>query len=130
MVLICIDGLSWNLLHRFCDEEVLPNFIKIIKSGVSGELESIFPLISPRIWATIFTGKVPEKHGVKDFYITSKSISAKQIWEILQENGHKVGVFKPLTAFTPKQIYSFFVPGNLSTENDTYPVDLKFLNEF
>jgi len=130
MVLICIDGLSWNLLHRFCAEEVLPNFIKIIKNGVSGELESMFPLISPRIWATIFTGKVPEKHGVEDFYINSKSIRTKQIWEILQENGHKVGVFKPLTAFAPEQVYSFFVPGNLSIENDAYPVDLKFLNEF
>lgn len=130
MVLICIDGLSWNLLHRFCEEEILPNFIKIIKNGVSGELESIFPLISPRIWATIFTGKVPEKHGVEDFYINPKSIRAKQIWELLQERGYKVGVFKPLTAFMPNKIYSFFVPGNLSTENDAYPVDLKFLNEF
>jgi predicted AlkP superfamily phosphohydrolase/phosphomutase len=130
MALICIDGLSWNLLHRFCEKGVLPNFEKIIKNGVSGELESIYPLISPRIWATIFTGKSPAKHGVEDFYINSKSIRSKQIWEILQESGHRVGVFKPLTAFTPSQAYSFFVSGLLSTENNAYPVDLEFLNEF
>jgi predicted AlkP superfamily phosphohydrolase/phosphomutase len=130
MVLICIDGLSWNLLHKFCEKGVLPNLDKIIKKGVSGDLMSIYPLISPRIWATIFTGKDPAKHGVEDFYINSKSIRSKQIWEILQESGYRVGVFKPLTAFTPSQDYSFFVPGLLSTENDVYPVNLEFLNEF
>lgn len=130
LLLICIDGLSWNLLHKFCNENVLPNFTKIIKNGASGELESMYPLISPRIWATIFTGKIPEKHGVKDFYITSKSIRTKQIWEVLSENGYKVGVFQPLTAFKPEQSYSFFVPGNLSMENNACPADLEFLHEF
>lgn len=130
VVLMCIDGLSWNLLHRFCDERILPNFTKLVCNGVSGRLRSIYPVVSPIIWATIYTGKRPEKHGVKDFYVTPKSIKAKQIWEILQENGEKVGVLNAMTAFEPTQFYEFFVPGVLSPIMSAHPPDLKFLKEF
>jgi len=130
LLLICVDGLSWNLLYRFCSEGVLPNFAKIIRNGVSGKLRSVIPLVSPIIWTTIFTGKKPEKHGVKDFFINPKSIKTKQIWEILQEHGEKVGVFNAMTALEPNESYEFFVPGVLTSTISAHPPDLKFLKEF
>ncbi|GEM_PF-3270630 len=129
IVLICIDGLSWNLLQRFCEKGILPNFQRLIKTGVSGELESIRPLISPRIWATIYTGKSPRKHGVLDFYINPDSLKTEQIWEILYEKGEKIGVFNPMTAFTTQQENGFFVPGCLTPTVSAYPPELKFLTE-
>lgn len=128
LVLICLDGLSWNLLQRFCEEGILPNFTQLIKNGASGELQSLKQLISPKIWATIFTGKDPKKHGVEDFY--TNSIKTKQIWEILNDNGEKIGVFGPLTAFEAQKVNGFFVPGCLALTTFAYPSDLKFLQEF
>lgn len=127
LILICLDGLSWNLLRRFCKDGILPNFAKLIKNGVSGEHDSIRPLVSPMIWATIFTGKIPRKHGVKDFYVNV--IKTKQIWEILHENGEKIGIFNPITAFDTQNVNGFFLPGCLTPIVSAYPPDLKFLQE-
>lgn len=130
LILVCLDGLSWNLLHKFCKEGILPNTAKLIRKGVSGDLQSIYPLISPIIWATIYTGKKPEKHAVKDFYINPKSIKTKQIWEILQKNGEKVGVFNAMTAFESNQSYAFFLPGFLTPIISTYPSNLGCNKQF
>ena len=128
VMMICIDGLSWNPLKKFIGEGILPNFTKIIRSGISGEMKTI-PRLSPTIWATIYTGKSPEKHGVVDFFINTKTIKSKQIWEILDENGYDVGVFNPLTALNFDQSYCFFIPGDLYPIVDAYPLELKFLKE-
>lgn len=127
LVLICIDGLSWNLLLPFCEKGILPNFARFIKNGASGELRSFKLSISPRIWATIYTGKDPEKHGVEDFY--TNTVKTKQIWEILHENGEKIGVFSALTAFEAQRVNGFFVPGCLALTTSAYPPDLEFLKE-
>jgi predicted AlkP superfamily phosphohydrolase/phosphomutase len=105
----------------------LPNFAKLIRNGVSGKHNSIKPLISPMIWATIFTGKAPEKHGIKDFYVNT--IKTKQMWEILHESGDKIGIFNPITAFDSQVVNGFFVPGCLTPIVSAYPPDLKFLQE-
>lgn len=128
LILICLDGVSWNLLRSFYKQGILPNFAKLIKNGASGELKSFETFsISPRIWATIYTGKDPKKHGVEDFY--SNTVKTKQIWEILHENGEKIGVFTPLTAFEAQRVNGFFVPGCLALTTSAYPPDLEFLKE-
>jgi len=127
LILICLDGLSWNLLHRFCEEGIMSNFTKLMKNGVSSKHKSIKPMLSPLIWATIFTGKSPEKHGVKDFYVNT--IKAKQIWEIFHENGERIGVFNPMTAFEARNVNGFYIPGFLTPIISAYPPHLKFIQE-
>lgn len=126
--MICIDGLSWNLLDSLCRDGTLPNLAKLTKNGASGPHKSLKQTISPRLWASIYTGKEPQKHGVEDFY--TNTVKTKQIWEILHDNGEKVGVFNPLTAFDVQEVNGFFVPGPLALTTSTYPPDLEFLKSF
>jgi predicted AlkP superfamily phosphohydrolase/phosphomutase len=98
IVLIGIDGLEWDVVHRMIRQGELPNTATLIENGVSGDLLSLEPTLSPRLWTSIATGKVPEKHGILDFLdedkvpVTSNMRKAKTIWNILSDFGHTVGV--------------------------------------
>ena len=126
--LLCIDGLEWSLLRSFFDEGLLPNLKEIIDGGVSGEIESLRPTISARIWASMYTGKSPEKHGIRDFYDTH--ILCKQVWDILNENDDRVGVFNPMSLFDIKPVNGFMIPGHMTRKTSAYPTELRALKDF
>lgn len=87
------------------------------------------------------TGKNPGKHGCFDFLdnipnrfiyekplISSKSIDGKTLWEILSENGKKVGVIGFPMTYPPSPVNGFMVSGLLTPNKNadfTYPKSLK-----
>lgn len=90
MLLLCLDGATWNLIEPLMKKGQLPNFSKLIVEGASGELlpERAY---SPPSWTSIATGKVEEKHGVHNFSDGRKR-KARYIWSILSDSNFKVGV--------------------------------------
>src|SRR5262245_33914617 len=76
VILIGIDGGSWDILRRLVTEGKLPHFQKLIQNGSAGNLNSLNwkrmilggkGFFSPIVWTSIATGKIPSKHGVEDF---------------------------------------------------------------
>jgi predicted AlkP superfamily phosphohydrolase/phosphomutase len=116
VLLVGIDAGEWDVLGPLLDRGQCPNFAKLRARGSAGKLRSLIPLTrSPVIWATIATGKTPEKHGVLDFLVraerpdaeappgkkrtnerprpmTSNLWKARPVWRILSGLGHTVGV--------------------------------------
>jgi hypothetical protein len=45
----------------------LPNLQRLMERGSSGIMKSYMPPVSPVLWASIATGTLPSKHGVKNF---------------------------------------------------------------
>lgn len=129
ILLIGIDGASWNVITPMIDSGLLPNLAKLIKEGTSGVLESIEPLISPAIWTSIASGKKPDKHGIKDFFVTSKEIQCKRIWDMAEESGLSVGVFDYMATWPPRPVNGFMIPGPFSHGPDTYPGQFRFIRE-
>jgi len=80
VVMIEVDGASLDIVNELRAEGRLPNFERLIANGTSGPLQS-WPshrvmrdsdrrfLASPILWTSIATGKIPEKHGVRDFVL-------------------------------------------------------------
>ncbi|MGC9104908.1 MAG: alkaline phosphatase family protein [Thermoprotei archaeon] len=62
VLLIVIDGLSYDVLERFKDQ--LPNISSLINTGVYGRLESVFPALTPVAIASLITGTTPKTHGI------------------------------------------------------------------
>jgi len=60
VVFIGLDGASLDIVDDLRADGALPTFDRLIRTGVSGPLQS---------WASIATGKIPEKHGVRDFVL-------------------------------------------------------------
>ena len=80
VVLIGLDGASLDIVDELRARGELPTFDRLIRTGVSGPLQSWAskPIVSehlrrgfwsPIVWTSIATGKIPEKHGVRDFVL-------------------------------------------------------------
>jgi len=68
ILVVGIDSADWDVIGPLMEEGKLPNLTALVGSGVSCDLHSLEPKQkSPTIWATIATGKLPEKHGITDF---------------------------------------------------------------
>jgi len=57
ILVIGLDGATWDILDPLIDEGYLPILRKIKESGVSGVLKSNFPPITGSAWMSIATGK-------------------------------------------------------------------------
>jgi hypothetical protein len=89
------DGFEWDLMLPMLKEGKLPNYAALMARGCYGELETITPALSPAIWTTIGTGKMPEAHGIPQFThrLADGSLSpyhssdrkSKAIWNILSD---------------------------------------------
>lgn len=76
VVLIGIDGGSWDILRHMAAQNRVPNLQRLMERGSTGYLDSVnwrtkterkIGYFSPVVWSSIATGKLPNKHGVEDF---------------------------------------------------------------
>ena len=68
VVVVGLDGLSPNLVHKFMRNGLLSNFKKLKETGSFRALRTTLPSISPVAWSTFSTGVNPGKHRIFDFY--------------------------------------------------------------
>lgn len=138
IVVIALDGATFDLLDPMVKEGELPNLAGMIEKGVRGRLISAFPPVTPTAWASFATGKNPGKHGIMDFVIPRKdsyrrtivnatNIKGKTLWSILSEAGKRVGVIHvPMLTHPPQRVNGFIVSGHpFSPSVLTYPPGLK-----
>ncbi len=67
VLIIGLDGVTWNVLTPLVNEGRLPNIKRAIENGAWGALQSTTPPITPAAWTTFLTGVQPGKHGIIDF---------------------------------------------------------------
>jgi predicted AlkP superfamily phosphohydrolase/phosphomutase len=139
VIAIGIDGASWQVLNLMMKAGAMPNFARVVDTGVSGNLTSTIPPISAPAWTSFMTGKNPGKHGIflwaealnQQFVpVNARKIDGKTLWQLLGEGGKRVGVFNmPMTYPLPSYpINGFMITGSLtpSIESEfTYPASLR-----
>jgi predicted AlkP superfamily phosphohydrolase/phosphomutase len=95
-----LDGATWDLLEPLLDLGLLPNLARLRKQGVWGNLQSVFPPLSPVAWTAVMTGKNSGKHGIFEFLEyqhnplggrvnSSRAIQAELLWEIAGRYGKR-----------------------------------------
>ncbi|MEO1173448.1 MAG: alkaline phosphatase family protein [Myxococcota bacterium] len=100
VVIIGLDGVSLNVLVPMAEKGVAPNLGKLLKEGVRGDLDVLWPLRTPQVWTSAVTGKLPWQHGIWDHKsntyfnppeirtkkpqrVTSKQRKSKALWNLL-----------------------------------------------
>lgn len=141
ILLVGIDGAEWSVARPLIEDGRLPNLARLMENGAYCGLRSLEPKEkSPVIWATIATGKLPEKHGIGDYVVegtdrltTSNMWRARPFWDILGERGRKVGVVGWLVSWPASEVHGAMVtdyfryapkPGRPPVERTTYPESL------
>jgi predicted AlkP superfamily phosphohydrolase/phosphomutase len=139
VLVIGLDGASFNVLRPMIGKGILPNLAELIQGGVSGELESTLPPTTAPAWGSFMTGKNPGKHGLFDWRkpfdkslqrvtINATHIRSKKLWNIIGACGKKVGVVNVPLTYPPEEVKGYLVSGMLTPSLDsdfTYPSDLK-----
>ena len=67
VVVLGLDGLEPTAIDLLMSEGKMPNFARLRQEGAYGRLISSKPLLSPIIWTTIATGKLPDQHKIGHF---------------------------------------------------------------
>ena len=97
VLLIGWDGADWQMFRPLIDEGKMPTLKSLLERGVSGNLATIQPILSPMLWNSIATGKRADKHGIYGFLepkpdrsgvrpVTSTTRKCKALWNILTQS--------------------------------------------
>ena len=137
VVVIGLDGGSFDLLKPWIDQGELPFLKKMMGEGISGELESVIPPVTAPAWNSFITGKNPGKHGIYDFFyrdedfkphpINSYTRKDKAIWEIIGDEGGVSLVLNLPTTYPPRELKGALITDFLTPsgkDDFTYPPQL------
>jgi len=104
VVLIGVDGATPEVIDELRSERKLPAFERLVRSGIYGPLRSLAArrlleedtrrrYASPILWTTIATGKVPEKHGIRDFVLPIQGTAS--VWMGSEEDPPRAALTLP-----------------------------------
>ena len=102
VLLVGWDAADWKVMTPLMDRGLMPATRQLVEQGVSGQMATLSPVLSPMLWTSIATGKRPYKHGILGFTepspaggiqpITNLSRKTKAVWNILNQNGLRSNV--------------------------------------
>jgi predicted AlkP superfamily phosphohydrolase/phosphomutase len=135
-IVIGLDGATFDLIKPWVKEGKLPNIAMMMRDGISSNLKSVHPPISPQAWASILTGKRPGKHGIGGWiqrsennqwvFSNSNYIRTDTLWDNLTYYGKKSAfLFVPMT-YPAKPLNGIMISGYCYAHNpiNTYPAHL------
>ncbi len=109
VLVIGLDGATWNLLDPLLANHKLPNLARIIANGTRANLRSCIQPSSEQAWSAFATGKQNGKFGLFGFYqrasnsyaleyINASHRRAPTLWRLLSDRGKRcIVVNVPLT---------------------------------
>jgi len=139
LVVVGIDGGSWNVLEPWCMNGVMPTLAGLRKQGSFGVLNSVIPPITPSAWTSLLTGQTPGRHRVLDFVrydpatrslalVNSSDLPAGHLFNLLRDARKDViAVNLPMT-YPPPELRGALVSGFGTPSADssfTYPPELR-----
>lgn len=102
LVVIGIDGASWDFLQPWIDREKLPFLKRLQKQSCWGTSKPVHPISSNLLWKCYSTGKNPGKLGIfgwtnvekknkRIVFTNSSSFKSRELKDWLEEKGIKTG---------------------------------------
>ena len=125
VIIIGLDGATWDLLKPWINKGALPSIGNVIKQGVHANFLSTIPPVTGPAWTSLATGRNPGKHGIFGFQTLKKGkislntpndIKCSSIYEMLSNNGIESLIIGLPLSFPPPKSYKgimvsdFFYP--------------------
>ena len=133
-----IDSATWDLIIPWINQGKLPGFALLLKNGLTLDLESTIPPLTPVAWTSLYTGVNAGKHNIFDFYRMDKnkqiSINLASdnpmptIFAILSNAQKKIAVCNLPFTFPPQPIKGMMLSGFLTPNLNSqflYPSSLQ-----
>ncbi len=131
VLLLELNEINWQVVDRLVaqrGEDYLPNFAHIRRAGAWARQVAVEkpPYLDPWItWVTLHSGVPREVHGAAVLEQNAASIAAPRMWDYAVAGGRSVGIFGSISAYPPREVPGFMVPGPFAPSDDTYPASLR-----
>ncbi|MGA2552679.1 MAG: alkaline phosphatase family protein [Burkholderiaceae bacterium] len=131
VILLELNEINWPVVDRLVAQHgasYLPNFDRLRKQGTWATqiADERPPHLDPWItWVTLHTGVSREVHGASVLEQDSATLSAKRTWDYAAEAGRSVGVFGSISAYPPRPVRGFMIPGPFAPGDETFPKELQ-----
>lgn len=124
ILFVGVDGADWQVLEPLLAAGRLPHFQRLIDGGSRGDLRSLEPMLSPLLWTTMATGKLPEEHGILSFTTVDPRTGTKvpigrnarrvdAFWNMLSDAGRSVDIVGWLATYPAETIRGVMVSDRL-----------------
>jgi len=138
ILLIGLDGADWQLIDPWIKQGKLPSLARLKSRSAWANLKSMQPILSPLLWTTVATGRLPEDHGVVDFLvkdpatgqrvpISSRFRKVPALWNIFTEMGKKVDVVAWWASWPAEPVNGVIVSDRVSYSLFGYQADAESL---
>ena len=134
LVVIGLDGTPYTFVQRMIREGHMPHLAQITARAGFVRMNSVYPTVSSVAWSCYMTGVNPARHGIFGFIDrkpgsydvtipSSRTMTAKTVWEMLSEAGKRVIVMNVPVTFPPRAVNGILIGGFLSPklERAVYP---------
>jgi hypothetical protein len=121
VLVVGVDGLEWRVLHGLFAEGKCPNLRGLMERGSFGRLLTLQPTLSPILWTTIATAKMPQDHGILGFadsdlrQFTSAQRRGPAVWNVADHFGLSTNVFGWWITWPVEAIRGVMVSGSSSS---------------
>lgn len=131
MLVVGLDGASWNLIDGWIETGDLPTFKCLKERSCWGSLESSIPPVTFPAWRCYSTGKNPGKLGVfwwqhidiekhKVIFSNSRSFKSRDVWNYLNDADIHTGIIGMPGTFPPSPVKGFMVAGGPEAHSKEY----------
>ncbi|HSB12130.1 MAG TPA: alkaline phosphatase family protein [Blastocatellia bacterium] len=138
LLVIGLDGASFNVLDTLIEKQFLPNIAGLIRGGSRGDLETTFPPITAVAWSSFMTGKNPGKHGIFEFVrrdhysrrelaVNASFRQGRAIWDLLGDAGKRVVVHNFPCTYPPREVNGLLIADFMTPKGKrdfTHPASL------
>lgn len=134
IVLIGLDGATWDLLRGWFEDDALPNLRRVYDDGFSGTLKSTIPANTSPAVQSLYTGCDPGTLGLFGFQkpdgttISLQDVTVPKLWTVLDEHDHSSCIVNVRTTFPPDPVNGVMLSGDPMPGEDSdyaYPSELK-----
>lgn len=112
LLLIELNEVNFDRIKPYLSSGQLPNFSRIFTAGVGRtESEGEYELLEPWIqWVSAHTGLCAKEHKITRLGDIVNRQDLKQIFEVLEENGYRVGTVSVMNADNRLENSAYFIP--------------------
>jgi len=114
LVVIGIDGATWDVIDPMIENGELPNFARLKQQGAWAPLITVGPQVSPVVWTTFSTGQWGRQHGILDFVypytpgpkrqVQSRDRQSPTLWNLVSDAGKTISVVGYFVTYPAEEI--------------------------
>lgn len=132
VLLLEFNEITWTIVEPMIAKGKLPAFARLRREGAWASPRSVDlpPHMDPWVtWVTVHTGVERAVHGATVLEQDSSTILAPRTWDYAVDAGRSVGVFGSMSAYPPRAVPGFIVPGTFAPSSATFPRSLEPLQD-